>query len=52
MEELYRSTAFAEARKKRDRLAADCVRLGKIVTVRQVSMRAFIRNRNRSSGLT
>ena len=34
LEEVYRTMAHQEARRKRDRAAADCVRLGKIATVR------------------
>jgi hypothetical protein len=34
LEKLYREMAFREARTRRDRLAANCVRLGKVVTTR------------------
>ena len=34
LEEVYRLMAQQEMRRKRDRLAADCVRLGKIITIR------------------
>ena len=35
LEEIHRSNALAEARRKRDRLAVDSVRLGKIVPIRR-----------------
>jgi hypothetical protein len=34
LEDVHRLMAHQEARRKRDRAAADCVRLGKIATVR------------------
>lgn len=34
LEEVHRTTAFQEFRRKRDRLALDCVRLGKLTTIR------------------
>lgn len=34
LEEVYRNMATQQARRRRDRLAADCVRLGKITTIR------------------
>lgn len=34
LEEVYRENSIQEARRKRDRLALDCVRLGKITTMR------------------
>ena len=34
LEDVYRLMAQQDMRRKRDRLAADCVRLGKIYTVR------------------
>jgi hypothetical protein len=34
LEDVYRNMAIQNARRKRDRLAADCVRLGKISTIR------------------
>jgi hypothetical protein len=36
LEEVYRKMAFQDFRRRRDRLAADCVRLGKIVSMRTV----------------
>jgi hypothetical protein len=36
LEEVHRAMALQDARKRRDRLALDCVRLGKIVSMRTV----------------
>jgi hypothetical protein len=42
LEEIYRKMALQEFRRKRDQLALDSVRLGKIATVRTVSLLYYI----------
>ena len=42
LEEIHRTSAMQDARKRRNQLAQDCVRLGKIVSVRMVSLTFFL----------
>lgn len=41
LEDIHRSSAMQDARKRRSQLAQDCVRLGKIVSMRMVRSRIF-----------